>query len=202
MSSGAKVDRLIALSVALHLQEILGPACERIEIAGSLRRGVDKVGDIELVAVSKLSEPVDLWGNDREPIIGDLVDVLAAGGELGYRLDARGMRRNGERYKALEYRPHAEHVLRDPLPLDLFIVAPPAQWGVIMTIRTGPAVFSHRLVSHASLALEDGSRGVLPLYMRVQDGVLWDNGRMVETPTEESFFAAIGHPWVSPEDRR
>lgn len=38
------------LSIALPVVELLRPRCKRIEIAGSLRRRREEIGDIEIVA--------------------------------------------------------------------------------------------------------------------------------------------------------
>jgi DNA-binding XRE family transcriptional regulator len=91
-------------------------------------------------------------------------------------------RRMGERYKALVY---------DGIPVDLFIVRPPADFGVVLAIRTGPAEFSHRLVTDCQ-----------QFFMRVQDGRLIRGGRHVPCDDEPAFFAAIGQPWLEPRDRR
>ena len=44
-----------ALTIALGLVERLRPACTRIEIAGSVRRGYAEVKDIEIVAIPDLA---------------------------------------------------------------------------------------------------------------------------------------------------
>ena len=53
------------LPIAESLVEKLRPACERIEIAGSLRREKAMVGDIEIVAVPRLER--DLLGEPQTP---------------------------------------------------------------------------------------------------------------------------------------
>jgi DNA polymerase/3'-5' exonuclease PolX len=86
--------------------------------------------------------------------------------------------------------------LFDPIvgiPIDVFFVLPPAQWGVIMTIRTGSADFNVTLMQTARRR-----------NLRCEDGRLINTssrGGIVNTPTEESFFEAIGVQWVSPEQR-
>ncbi len=42
-----------ALEIAEKTKELLAPYCERIEIAGSIRRKKPEVKDIELVAIPK-----------------------------------------------------------------------------------------------------------------------------------------------------
>lgn len=64
MSKGEKVELAAARRMADRLLALLAPACERIAIAGSIRRGVPLVGDIEIVAMPRVTtEPAgDLWG--------------------------------------------------------------------------------------------------------------------------------------------
>lgn len=52
-----------AKAIADRLLAQIGPYCERIEIAGSVRRGKPDVHDIEIVAVPKITEMSDMFGN-------------------------------------------------------------------------------------------------------------------------------------------
>jgi DNA polymerase/3'-5' exonuclease PolX len=171
--------------VAEMLVSFLRPACEKVEIAGSLRRGKAEVGDIEIVIEPTL-EPI--FGLFRltmtyRNLLDPLLEELVAGKVVG-----RG-ERWGNRYKTLSI-PELPG-----LKCDLFIVLPPAQWGVIFTIRTGPADFSRRLVTKRRYG------GLLPSHMRIKDGALWIGEESAPTPTEQSFFEAIGLEWIPPEKR-
>ena len=182
--------------LAGELVRFLGRVCERIEVAGSIRRQRPEVGDIELVAVPKLvAAPgqVDLFGvqvAQGKPV--DMLDMLARswidGGAFGLRLDVNGRSAVGEKYKRLTY---------EGVGLDLFSVVPggTAQFGVIFTIRTGSAEFSHRLVTPR---LEGGW---LPSGQRVRDGAIWDGATVLDTPDEAAVFAIIGAPYLAPEKR-
>lgn len=64
MKDKPKFPRREALKVAESLKQLIGNLCERIEIAGSLRREKDYVSDIELVYVPK--RPPNLLG-DPDP---------------------------------------------------------------------------------------------------------------------------------------
>lgn len=169
-----------AAQVAEDVVAELAPSCEQIEIAGSIRRRVDWVKDIEIVAIPKVR--VDLFGEPMdEPSALDLeVERLI----VAKRLEPREPRRMGRRYKSLR-------VVRSQLPLDLFIVQPPAQWGAIFAIRTGPAEYSQHLVTACQ------KRG-----LRCTQGHLETlAGRTVETPTEHGFIVACGLEPVPPERR-
>ena len=62
-----------AMEAALALRSMLASACERIEVAGSLRRKAPEVKDIELVAVPRIAtDAVGLWGDPLQ------VDMLSA----------------------------------------------------------------------------------------------------------------------------
>ena len=64
MSDGVKRPHRQMMAVAQNVAAWLHPNCERIEIAGSLRRRKPQSGDIELVAIpspilNMLGEPTD-----------------------------------------------------------------------------------------------------------------------------------------------
>jgi DNA polymerase/3'-5' exonuclease PolX len=186
--------------VAERLVEELGPFCERTEIAGSIRRGKPDPHDIELVCVPKFAQwavtgqmefgaqvPVETFN-----VLDHELDKLAAAGILADRKDKNERRAWGERFKrAVVYPPHSNR----SYALDLFSVIEPAQWGVIFSIRTGPADFSHALVTSRLQG------GAMPPDMAAKWGGLYHGGQLVETPEEEDFFRAIGVPCWRPEER-
>ena len=87
----------------------------------------------------------------------------------------------------------------------MFLVLPPAQWGVIFAIRTGPAKFSQWLVTPRRHG------GALPSYCRVRDGGVYKAGAKVQgpgardglilMPEEKDFFDLLGLDWIEPEAR-
>lgn len=188
-----------AEAIARTIVDLLRSSCLRIEIAGSIRRRKADVGDVEIVCVPKpRTLERDLFG---QPVSGqflyeidDTVEQLLADGVLAKRLDAKGRSAWGMRYK---------RALFNGFPLDLFSVVEPAQWGVLLAIRTGPAEFSRRLVT-PRFARADG---MLPDDCRIQDGGLrrWSvetrREALIPTPEEEDLFRAIGQPWLPPEAR-
>lgn len=82
--------------------------------------------------------------------------------------------------------------------LDLFVTST-EQWGVIFTLRTGSAEFSHNLVTPKPYG------GKMPEGMFIQDGRLWSRiaGHCVSMVTleEKDLFRAMGLEWVEPERR-
>ncbi len=168
-----------ALPIAQHYREHLAPSCERIEIAGTLRREKAQVHDIDLVAIARYeSKSVDLFGTAIPHSL--LEDALAGIGQA---------KKNGPRLKQI--------LLPEGIYLEIYIVAPPAQWGAMFTLRTGPADFSHWLVTPKRQG------GAMPSYLQESGGALWrKSGGMLGTPEEIDFFRALGLEWIEPRDRR
>lgn len=181
--------------LAEDLKARLAPGCDRIEIAGSIRRGKVNPKDIEIVAVPTVfteMATVDLWGNPGTPItrnqLAHALELLFAGGSGAWSLDPE-LPRNGPKYKRLRYWGGKG------VCCDLFITTP-ENWGVIFAIRTGPADFSHGLVTRA-----------LRLGLKVDGGQLWrvhrdDTRTVVPTPEEDDFFKALGLAYQEPQERQ
>jgi len=186
-----------ALKVAESLVEYFRPACMRIEIAGSVRRGKPEVKDIEIVAIPDLSPPPPPkleFGKPPPVVYRTLLDMMVV--QMASIGDIHIMK-NGDRYKQI-YLKYAG------ICLDLFLVLPPAQWGVQMVIRTGPADFSHWLVTRKSKG------GGLPDDAIVEDGVVGNRirnekgfAREGEIPMSEEidFLKFCGLGWIEPKDR-
>lgn len=164
--------------------ELLRPACERLEIAGGIRREKAEPHDAEIVALPR-------WDTD---LLGEPTDTCALLDRVIVHLVETGVlawdtlvRRKGPRYKRFE-------LPRPAVPLDLFL-ARADNYGNILAIRTGDAAFSHGLVTCV------GSGGLMPRHLRQRDGYLWRGGERLSCPTEDDYFAALGLPAPSPRDR-
>jgi len=171
-----KMELLKAEALAWCVMDELRPYCQRIEIAGSIRRRKSEIGDIEIVAIPQFTK--DLFGNVTEDHELNFPDWSYIGKAI----------KNGNKYKQIE--------LEQGVNLDLFIVTPPAQWGIQFLIRTGPAEFSHRLVTSKRFG------GLMPSNFRVEGGAIWSNNHVIETPEEQDVFRVIGLPFISPEYRK
>jgi len=164
-----------ALAIAQELVTQFEPLCQRIEIAGSIRRQKPEPGDIEICAMPKL-KPSGLFG--------DPVSVLE-----GFDYSKFGqIIKGGQRYIQLD--------LPEGIKLDLFLVLPPAQWGVIFALRTGPDSFSRKCVTQRCKG------GMLPSYLRVEHGAVWEGETLVPTPDESDFFRVLELDWIPPQQRR
>ncbi len=197
-----------AKAIADSAIDRLAPYCERIEVGGSIRRQLMSIGDVEIVCVPKFGtafvrDPNDLLfgGCERENVnlLRNALDDLVGDGTMQPRLGKDGKAARGDRYQRLVFQDFA---------LDVFSVLEPAQWGCVATLRTGPHQFNRWIVCPAPT-------GALPTSTIMDAGSLWygtrdyskkDNpitykGSQILTPTEESFFDALGIPWIPPTER-
>jgi DNA polymerase/3'-5' exonuclease PolX len=182
----------IAADIADKIIDLIAPVCEgdRAVVAGSIRRRKPFVKDIEIVCqplpskrpAALFAEPVDAIDPEKIPTVIDrlLNRVCSGPGPLQFDQD---LKRNGRRYKRLDW---------DGIKVDLFIVTPPASWGALLAIRTGPAEFGHLVVTKRS------NGGAMPDGINQHRGSLWGPSGVIETPEEEDFFAALGLPtWLA-----
>lgn len=88
----------------------------------------------------------------------------------------------------------------DEIKVELYIVLPPAQWGVLELIRTGPKEFSQWIVTQRKKG------GPLPSACRVQDGrILYRIDKKdyeVFIPNEQAYFDLLGLDYIPPHSRR
>lgn len=181
MSDGTKRPHSEMLTLALAVRGLLAMACTRIAIAGSIRRGKELVGDIEIVC-----QPA---GN----LLYRQLDALLARGDLEQRRKSNGtLLAWGERYRAAVYQGAA---------LDVFIVLPDRPWGVTFVLRTGPGEANEALVTQQGVVSRHGVRGIMPRGLQMEGGVLWRDRVRVETPEEADVFAAVGLPYIAPPQR-
>ena len=169
------------LRYASEIIERLEKWCSRIEIGGGIRRKKAEPHDIEIIAKPK--EGISL----KEM----LVEIIERGKTYGddffdYGLPDKNGRKApmGEKYCKIRYRNE---------PVDVFIVTPPAQWGVVFLIRTGSADFSHWFVQQG-----------YSKHIVVRDGHLENEltHEIYDTPEERDAFRIMGVPYRWPEDRK
>lgn len=162
-----------ARAVADALVAELAPLCDKIEVAGSIRRGKVEVGDLEIVAIPK--PIVDLFGT---PTRRTLIDDWLADQHI---MPAK----NGAKYKQLVYR---------GFQVDLFL-ATPDNWGLIFMLRTGPAEFSRAMVTLTAWG------GYKPANLTVSGGQVWRGGSPLSVPDERTLFSFYGMAYIPPELR-
>lgn len=179
MSDTTKRPYELMNDLATKLVKRLSPACQRIEIAGSIRRCKTMCGDIEIILIPK----------HLTNLLGELtgvteVDLLLQEWPLTFV-------KNGQKYKQFSFSGNSGAAYT----VDLFIQPDPATWGVNFLIRTGSAEFSHRAVTPKSQG------GLMPNHLRVREARLWDGLQALETPEEEDVFRLYGMDFIKPEAR-
>lgn len=176
-----------AWAIANFLRGKLEPCCAIVEIAGSVRRGVREVGDIELICMPVAGRN-SLFGDGDGPSLDQVLHDLQDKGQI-FRGD-----KWGDKWKKLLLPGEP------PVKVDLFIVPPEeaSTWGMQFAVRTGPADLSRDLVTPIS------NGGHLPLGWKVADGwKLFDHtGQVIPTPTERDVFEALGMKYIEPEKRQ
>ena len=206
MSEGERVPLAVATAAATSIALWLQPFCERIEVAGSIRRGRETIGDVEIVAVPKTRHQlVGLFDDPSGPPIDclheGLTDLLRRGLVLK-RASRTGRTAWGLKEKRLLWRPHRDWADLGPwaagVPVDVW-AALPTTFGAHLAIRTGPATWAKWLVTRRNAG------GLCPDDMEFKDGAVWRyegmKRRFVETPDEEALFRELGLEAVPPSER-
>lgn len=178
---------------------MIDSVCDRIEVAGSIRRQSALVGDLEIVCVPRLTtDPTTLIAGEPISALDRHIERLAffprghSETEPPVKFNTNAPA-NGSRYKRLIWRGRSGPI--EKIKIDLFAVMPPAAWGALLAIRTGPADFSKMLVTKRS------NGGAMPDGLQQRTGALWGPRGKIDTPEEADYFAAIGIPYWPPEDR-
>jgi len=136
--------RAAAMAVAERLFALLLPACERVAMAGSLRRGKPDVGDVELLFIPRVetrANPADLFAEMQVDLAEGVIDEWLSAGVLTKRLSADGRTSWGPKNKL------AVHAATG-IPVDLF-TATRENWWNYLVCRTGPAESNMQIAGEA-----------------------------------------------------
>jgi len=174
-----------ARQVAEDLRARLDPTCERIEIAGSIRRGRPWVGDVELLCIPR----AELIRNVLGEVVGEtsylewaLLEFLDSG-LLAKRRNVKGSEVYGPKNKLLTHVPTGVN-------LDVF-TADARNWGMALLVRTGSAEFNVKVMSRFRAL---GGKG------HAYGGVTIGEGQR-PCPDEADVFRLLAWGWVDPEAR-
>lgn len=191
--------------IAASIVEHLAPYCERIVVAGSIRRQAETIGDVEIVAIpGQRQQVLPLFADAGVvPLVApidcldeQLTDMLGHG-EVAKRRSTHGRTFWGPSDKRLLWRYGAAS--SDWIAVDVF-GATVETFGAKLVLRTGPWQLSKRLVTYR------GKGGLLAHDLQFREGGLYryDPGarrHFVPTPDEETLFRELGLPYVAPEHR-
>jgi len=187
--------------VADRLISTFGVHCQKIIVAGSLRRGAERVKDVEIVALPKYY--LDLFGEESDQDeLSDAVRTEMAEGRLRWRhIESKS---NGAHASKVtnQRRYMAVQDTKTGIPVDLFIVRPPANYFWQLMIRTGPAEYSKWLVNQPKMfgwTCENGAvwRPTVDS-MGDLDGTLTP----VEFTSEKHVCETLGIAYLKPRDRK
>lgn len=178
-----------AEKLAVKVIETMRPYCDRIEVAGTIRRRHAEVRELDLVAIPTLGDPVDLLGEERENLLCQWARLLQAEerilwlkpnveGVIRWPLDEKSPRWRGLLVKS-------DTVLRVHL-------AQSGTWGVCFFLATGSPSYTHQVVSDAPY--KSG-------HHCIDNWLINREGAKVQTPEEADVFEALGLPFVPPEAR-
>ena len=186
-----------AVRVADRLIARFESACERIEIKGSLARLRSEVKDIDILLVPDLTplpRPHLEFGKPLPVVHKTMLDKMIA------EMEEEGsiiVEKNGPKGKRF-------YLKNGDISVELYLVLPPATWGVRSLVVTGPKDFSHWVVTRRKMG------GALPNGYRVQDGAVWEGDRhamnlegetIVGFDEEKDFLNFLGLGWIEPKDR-
>ena len=208
-----------ALRLAEDLADELAPYCDRIEVAGSIRRRVPLIGDLELVAIPRFGDAMmqtNLFGAPRqlgeaENALKSYIDAeMVATGRVeplkpntrAHVPDPTWSRKGTARYWRL-------FLPRESMQLDFFLPDVDT-WGVIYMQRTGSPDFARAVVMRWAQVSGGGRSWKGRLHPPVRAGeapyCVDDQGKPLgpplDTPTERSVFEAVGLRWVAPTARK
>jgi DNA polymerase/3'-5' exonuclease PolX len=178
--------RAAALDVARELCVRLKPFCERMIVAGSLRRRKHEVGDVEILYVPKREERAeDLFRTHRVSLADEEIGRMLREGVLSKRPSVNGATAWGEKNKL------ALH--RTGMPVDLFAVKDECWWNYLVC-RTGPKE-SNIKIANAAQELGYKWNPYGEGFSRLSDGV------MAQMGSEAEVFRFVGLPYAEPWER-
>ncbi len=166
-----------AKEIAEKIKGLLAPACNRIVIAGSIRRQKSEVGDIELLVIPKYIDGVDQLDSE----IGSLMFKRI----LSFRLNKRGSKTYGPKNKLLVHVPSGFGV-------DIFSTDEQC-WPVSLVVRTGGKETNQEI---ATRALERGMK-----FRAYGDGFDTPSGHN-RCLSEREVFEAVGLAYREPWERK
>jgi DNA polymerase/3'-5' exonuclease PolX len=170
------VELTKAREIADDLKRRLEPVCERVEVAGSIRRQKPNPKDIELLVIPKYNGLADML--DRE------IQTLMLKGILDCRLNKRGHRVYGPKNKLMLHIPSG-------MAVDLFS-STESNWGMALFVRTGPKEWNIRAMSRLHELRMSG---------HAYGGISNSAGSEFNCPDEETIFRYLQWAYVPPERR-
>lgn len=169
---------------ASYILDALRPHCERIEVAGSVRRGRPWVNDIEIVCIPNRDVTsvvtTDLFETTEERSEPESTNRFCDAVNSVCARKVKGNPKTGR---------YVQFFTASGVKVDLFM-AFPENWGYIYLVRTGSADFSKMI---AGRWVRFGYHG--------EEGMLTRNGQAVPFREEADLFAALKMRVPPPTER-
>lgn len=186
MSKGERMNRDQAREHCSRLARTIGLGyggdcmfTRRWQFVGSVRRGEETVGDIEILAIPAIEERQDgLFATKPLNVLFDRLDLLLDAGAIEHS----DPKRWGPKMRSFRF---------GGVGVDIF-TASPATWWSSLVIRTGP--------DHVSRAVVSGLRS---RNRRMSDGRILDaHGGTIEVQSEHDVFRLAGMKYAPPNMRK
>lgn len=144
--------------VLIKVTGLLAPHCETLTAAGSYRRGKPTSRDLDLVATPKaIQQQGDMFGGGAPVARSPITDALVAFRNDGFiTFTAPPDEPPGK----LGDRMARFWVIDEPVPIDLYVVLPPAVHAIILAIRTGSVGWNAAMMSwmqRTPFSIKDGA---------------------------------------------
>ena len=194
MSEKVRYPAALAGRLATKIVEVLRPFCQRIEVAGSLRRRKAEVGDIEILYIPRMTRvrnPEALFGDELIELNAvdlELAEMLKEG-SLEKRLNVNGSPTWGAEKKLAR-------AVKTGIPVDFFATTE-KNWFNYLVCRTGGAESNMEI---ASAAKRQGFK-----WNSCGSGFTqtWGTGetKFVVINSEREVFQFVGLPYKEPWER-
>lgn len=168
-----------AQACGAKLIEWLTPLCERVEIAGSVRRGRVVVSDLDLVIIPKRPVVKNLLGEADGSVNDTAVEILARANRDGWRVLSCG-----EEIISIE-------TAKPPRVQVDFFFATPASWASVLLCRTGSKEHNVWLCSAAI------KRG---LHWKPNVGLMLGT-EVLRAESEREIYERLGLSFIEPAAR-
>src|SRR5262245_14058081 len=105
-SVGSRMSLARATQYAAQFVLLIADACERVAVAGSIRRQQAQVGDIEVLAIPKLLQQSTLFGDDIPPrdLLAETTDRLLSKERVQHRATEKTRRAWGTSYRRMLFK--------------------------------------------------------------------------------------------------
>lgn len=185
-----------AKQLADSLIDRFRPACERIEISGELRRMEKEVGEINLLALPRTKILLETAEVSGYQYIEQILTDMATGGLIAIEKAAKTAGLAELKSKGVQTSKRC-WLAGWAISVQLYLVLPPATWGVRHVFGTGTDEYRHWIMKRKKYG------GALPDHCRVKDGAVWnrETGEKYDTPEEIDFFRLCRLEWTAPEAR-